>query len=321
MSVRWLAVLALAVLVGSSAAASSSSSELEHQLTQIFSERSFTIRNFYQGAKLQYDSAGALVSKAETGYWSRDGMVLISSVKILADGHLVMQGERHCVEFDPASGEFENVRTGDHLEISIGLAQSELSLEGVMPVLQRVFITSREKLVDIVPAYWTNCLRQRVNRPGKDGLWECEAADKAKVPDIDGKQIEWDMPLPDTSLHDGTILYSLQHRVAYLREEGVSLPRMQVSPDPLFQWEQRRVRLAQLSCVLSVVIGDDGKASDIYIVTPVGMGLDDDAVAVLLQWRFAPGKRDGKPVPVRARVIFIVTAPNTRPTLPLGLYR
>lgn len=319
MGIRRLAVGVVLACLSSSVGASPSS-DLERQISQIFVNRSFTIRNFYRGDRLSYDSMGALLSKAEPGYWSRDGMVLISSVKIPTEGRLVIRGDRYCVEFDPESGEFDNVRTGDHIEISIQLAQNDLSLEAGVRVLQKIFVTASEKLSDIAPPYWADCLSHQVSRRSKDALWECEAADKKKVPSVAGKKLEWNIPPPDTSLHNGMQLYLLEHRVAYIPEEGATLPKLQVSPDPVLRWEQRRVRLGQLTCVLSLVIGEDGKPSDVSIVTPVGMGLDDDAATALQQWRFTPGKRDGKPVPLHARIAFLVTTPNTRPTFPLMPY-
>lgn len=280
-------------------------------MAQIFLNRSFTIRNFYQGSRLSYDSAGALLGKPEPGYWSRDGMVLISSVKLDSDNQLFLRGERYCIEFDPASGEFNNVRTGDHLEISIHLQASQLNLQSTIAVLQKVFVTAHEKLTDMAPPYWANCLNYKVERPDKHGLWECEAGNTTEVPGIVGRKLVWDMPLPDNSPHSGIRLYLLQHRVAYFEQAAVSPPRLQVAPDPLFKWEQRRVRLDELTCVLSIVVGEDGRARDIFIVTPVGMGLDDDAVAAVQQWRFSPARRDGRPVAIHARVMFLVSSPNT----------
>jgi TonB family protein len=270
-------------------------SDLENQLAQLFVNRSFTIRNFYKGEKLVYNSEGVLVSKAEPGYWSRDGMVLISSVKIESRGQLLMRGERYSAQFDPKTGELEDVRTGDHVEVLINFEANQQTFDATVPVLQKVFVTSHEKLTDVAPSYWKNCLTQKINRE-KNGLWECATADQ-NTPEFSGKKLEWDVPPPDTTLHTGMKLYLLEHRVAYVHEEGDwSSRRLQVSPDPIFSWEQRRVRLAQLTCVLSILIGEDGRITDISIVTPVGMGLDDDAVTALRNWRFVPAKRDGKPV-------------------------
>lgn len=301
-----------------SSAYASPTSQLEKRLAQIFVNHSFTVRSFYRGDRLLYDSTGVLVGKADTGYWSRDGMVLISSVKMDSDDQLKMRGERYCIEFDPATGEFDNVRTGDHVEISIHLQPSQLDLQSAIPVLQKVFVTSHEKLVDIAPSYWTNCLSHKISRgPGKHALWECPASDKPSASQISVAKLVWDIPPPDNTLHDGTQLYVLQHRVAYPDEAGVSPPRAQVAPDPVFRWEERRVRLGQLTCVLSIVVGQDGRAHDIFIVTPVGIGLDDEAVAAVREWRFSPARRGGKPVETHARVVFLVSAPNTVPEVPL----
>ena len=51
------------------------SCDLEQEMSQIFAGRSFSIRNFYRGGHLRYGSDGQLLGKAESGYWSRDGMV------------------------------------------------------------------------------------------------------------------------------------------------------------------------------------------------------------------------------------------------------
>ena len=296
-----------------STAHASASPDLEKQLSDIFVKRSFTLRNFYRGGKLRYDTAGLLVSKAEPGYWSRDGMVLISKVKLSSNGELVMSGDRYCVEFDTETGEFLNVRTGDHLEITVSLAPSQTTLESTLPALQKVFITSHEKLEALAPSYWANCLSQKVSRPSKGAPWECEGDDKTAA-QTSVKDLAWEAIPPDNTLHNGTRLYLIEHRVGYLRQPGMSLPALEFAPDPIFTWAQDRVKLGQLTLVLSAVVGEDGRLSEIAIVTPVGMGLDDDAVQTLKNWRFTPGKRDGKPVPVHTRIEFLLSETNTRPS-------
>jgi TonB family protein len=292
----------------------SPSFDLEKQLSDIFAKRSFTLRNFYRGGKLRYDTTGILVSKAEPGYWSRDGMVLISKVKLIPNGELVMEGDRYCVEFDTETGEFLNVRTGDHVEITVSLAPNQTNLETTLPVLQKVFITSHEKLETLAPSYWANCLSQRVSRPGKGAPWECEGEDKEKVRQVSVKDLAWEAIPPDNTLHNGIRQYLIEHRVGYVRQPGVSLPSLEFGPDPIFTWAQERVKLGQLTLALSAVVGADGRLSDIAIVTPVGMGLDDDAVQALKNWRFTPGKQDGKLVPARARIEFLLSEPNARPS-------
>jgi hypothetical protein len=43
-------------------------------------------------------------------------------------------------------------------------------------------------------------------------------------------------------------------------------------------------------------------AHDISVVTPVGYGLDEEAVKAVKKWRFKPGKGSGKPARVQIRI-------------------
>ena len=231
-------------------------------------------------------------------------------------GELVMAGDRYCVEFDTETGEFLNVRTGDRVEIAVSLAPNQTSLETTLSVLQKVFITSHEKLETLAPPYWANCLSQKVSRPTKGAPWECEGDDKTKAAQVSVKDLAWEAVPPDNTLHNGTRLYLIEHRVGYVRQPGASLPALEFAPDPIFTWAQERAKLGQLTLAFNAVVGEDGRLSDIAIVTPVGMGLDDDAVQTLKNWRFTPGRRDGKPVPVQAqaRIQFLLSQPNARPS-------
>ena len=283
------------------------SPSLEQQLSNLFVGHSFTIRNFYRGKTLRYGSEGQLLDKAENGYWSRDGMVEFASVKILENNVLALQGKRTCVLFDPAHAEFTNVWTGDTVQIEVQLTQDQLTLGAAAAVLQKVLLSSRDHLADLVPPYWSNCLRHRVDRPDKHSPWECVAQDKQRIPDFAGKKISWDIPPPDNALRNGMQIYHLKHRVGYLAETGTTVPRLLVAPDPFFQWEQRRTNLDTIMLVLAFTVGEDGKPRDISIVTPVGMGMDDDAATTLATWKFNPGICQTRPCSVPGRVVFELT--------------
>jgi len=285
------------------------SAPLEQELSQIFVGHSFTIRNFYHGSPLRYGSDGQLLEKAEPGFWSRDGMVQFSAVKLSREGTLVMQGNRYCIQFEPEYGEFINVRTGDKVQIEIQFKPDQLSREALVPIMQRVLLSSSDRLADLVPSYWKNCLSRKLGRSDKHWPWECETNDKQNVPDFAGKEIAWDLPPPDNSLHNGRRHYLLQHRVAYLAQPKVRAPALLGGPDPFFDWLQERTKIGQMTLVLAFTVGEDGEAHDIFIVSPVGMGLDDEAAQAVSGWRFKPGVRGGSPCAVHARVFF-----NIRPT-------
>ena len=54
--------------------------------------------------------------------------------------------------------------------------------------------------------------------------------------------------------------------------------------------------------LLKVVVDVDGLAKDIQVVNGLGLGLDEQAVAAIMQWKFKPGEQDGVPVPVMAQI-------------------
>jgi TonB family protein len=233
-------------------------------------------------------------------------MVEFSSVKITPDNKLILHGERTCVLLDQKEGEFSNARTGDRLEIEVQLNPDQRSMQAVVPLLQKILLNSHDRLADLVPSYWANCLSRRVDRRDKHSPWECDIADKQSVPDFPDKKISWELPSPDTTLHYGMRHYLIRHRVAYLSEPGVKDPTLGAAPDPVFQWEQERTHIGFMMLVLAFTVGADGRARDVFIVSPVGMGIDDDAVHTLNAWQFKPAMLGDKPFAVHARVIFDV---------------
>ena len=63
-------------------------------------------------------------------------------------------------------------------------------------------------------------------------------------------------------------------------------------------------RVAHLSGVvtMTLTVDDDGVPNDIHVVSPVGLGLDESAVACMRQSRYSPAQKDGKPVPLKINV-------------------
>lgn len=72
---------------------------------------------------------------------------------------------------------------------------------------------------------------------------------------------------------------------------GVTLPTCVYCPDPQYTDEAREAKL-QGRVTLRVLVGAEGRASQIQIVQGVGMGLDDRAVQSVRSWKFTPA-RDG----------------------------
>jgi TonB family protein len=68
---------------------------------------------------------------------------------------------------------------------------------------------------------------------------------------------------------------------------GVTLPRCAYCPDPQYTDEAREARL-QGAVTLLVLVGADGRVSQIRIVRGIGLGLDDRAVQAIRSWKFVP---------------------------------
>jgi TonB family protein len=68
---------------------------------------------------------------------------------------------------------------------------------------------------------------------------------------------------------------------------GVTLPKCAYCPDPQYSDEAREAKL-QGAVTLQVLVGADGRASQIRVVRGIGLGLDDRAVQAIRGWKFVP---------------------------------
>ena len=83
----------------------------------------------------------------------------------------------------------------------------------------------------------------------------------------------------------------------------VTAPQILFQVRPLYTPEALE-RRTQGTVVLELVVTESGAPSDILVVRSLdARGLDDEAIKAVEQWRFAPGRKSGVPVPVLVRVI------------------
>ena len=82
---------------------------------------------------------------------------------------------------------------------------------------------------------------------------------------------------------------------------GVSAPRLIKKVEPEYSEAARKAKY-QGTVVLAVQVWEDGKAHNVRIIRSLGLGLDEKALEAVLQWRFAPGMKDRKPVKVAATI-------------------
>jgi len=68
-------------------------------------------------------------------------------------------------------------------------------------------------------------------------------------------------------------------------------------PEPQYTDVARKVRL-QGMVILEAIIDRNGDVTDVRILKPLGMGLDNSALEAVKRWKFQPGTLHGQPVPV-----------------------
>lgn len=107
------------------------------------------------------------------------------------------------------------------------------------------------------------------------------------------------LPLTSASIVGARRAAGLDRQAPYKPGDAVSMPRAikEVKPRYTAAGLQRRI---QGSVWIDLVVLPSGEPSDITVTDSLDVesGLDDAAVQAVSEWRFEPGRKDGKPVPV-----------------------
>jgi TonB family protein len=70
---------------------------------------------------------------------------------------------------------------------------------------------------------------------------------------------------------------------------------------PLYSEEARNRRI-EGTVTVSAIVEPDGRVTGARVVRGLGSGLDENALVALRQWKFRPGARAGRPVPMRSEI-------------------
>ena len=82
---------------------------------------------------------------------------------------------------------------------------------------------------------------------------------------------------------------------------ATTAPTLIYKIEPEFSEEARKARF-EGTVVLWAEVDPSGRAVNVRVLRSVGLGLDEKAIAAVAQWRFKPGTRNGKPVPMPATI-------------------
>jgi protein TonB len=82
---------------------------------------------------------------------------------------------------------------------------------------------------------------------------------------------------------------------------GVSAPVVIYRVEPLYSEEARKAKY-QGTVVFSAIVRKNGTLDILKVLRGIGLGLDENAVQALRQWKFRPGMKNGAPVDVYLNV-------------------
>jgi len=93
---------------------------------------------------------------------------------------------------------------------------------------------------------------------------------------------------------DGNSIYTPYQR-------GVVAPTLVYAPDAEFSDEARSHKY-QGVCIVALIVDTHGNPQNVHVIRALGMGLDEKAMEAIHRYKFKPGTKDGKPVPVQIAV-------------------
>ncbi len=255
-------------------------SAIQQRLANDYVGKTLVQRQFAKGSKVKYDSDGRLIHGGGIGPWTLYGFVHLTDLKVYPE-RLQCQGERLFLIYDSDSGKMydyfahtesaqfkatkqkaPDLKSFRQVEIDIALP-ANADEPTVRSTLERVFAT-RDKLGELVPGYWRR--------------WVISPATALRAAATDATA-------PEEAGH------------AYTVKEGAKPPRVRWAPDPMYSDMAQKAKLQGVT-VLTVVVSPQGLPVTIEISRPLGMGLDEEAVQAVQEWKFAPGTKDGQPVAV-----------------------
>ncbi len=105
---------------------------------------------------------------------------------------------------------------------------------------------------------------------------------------VAGALIVWVFPLQSRPVHT-------------MSEAGMVAPRVVQKVEPAYTASARNAKISG-TVVLVLEVHPDGRAHNLRIKRSLDPGLDRNAIDAISNWRFSPGTKDGRPVPVAATI-------------------
>lgn len=293
-----LTLLTLAIFTVSPSAQTDS---LEQHLRDQYQNKLLLLRGFYSGDRLHYDSSGTLIGGVTRGDWTVDGFVLINEVHT-SSLHLTIRAKRLFVA-SKKRGLLKLLADTPKKQKNSPSLSIEAELSPVRPaesadvVMSNVFLNAEDTLADLVSEYWKPCVRSALGITHDNKYQSCNFSnDLLAVPGMSrnsGSQMS-----PDSTDPTGPSSAIQLFRIG----NGISPPTHVFAPEPEFSPAARESGL-QGTVTLMLIVDSHGIPRNIRVLSPLGCGLDAEAVRAVQAWKFQPAEQAGQhPVAVEIAV-------------------
>jgi TonB family protein len=272
----------------------------QQSLRDQYQDRIFMLRGFYSGDRLQYRSSSSPPVGVTPGDWTANGFVLVTDIQF-SNHRLSIKAKRllvvsigHGFQFYAETA--KKRQKAPSLEIEMELASADPD-ERAGDAMSKIFLTAEDSLVDLVADDWEPCVRAGVRNFEDDKFRSCHfSQEMLAVPGVMPRAISQTKPEADFVPGD-----TLGIHVFHVGK-SISPPRTVFSPEPEFSAASRVVNLHGM-VTLMMIVDNSGVPRDVHIVSPLGCGLDAQAVRTVQTWRFKPAEQEGhEPVAVEIAV-------------------
>jgi len=260
----WLVVLAFVCGWGGVTVAQTTADDVSVRLVG----KVLFFRGMWSGNKLSFDADGQPLKTYEKLTFTESGLK-VASVK-MDRARLEIKGERVAIGFDP-KGVAGLVKAGGKTTVNIdGSADFGKAVDAI-------FAPDLTSLIPSMPEFWQSYAKKyflptgiapRVDLP-------LPADNRQPTPTADKQD-------PAKAMHVGG---------------SVKPPKVRYSFDPKFTQTARDAKFSG-NVQVYLWVDENGLPTHLRLVKPVGLGLDEAAIAAVEQYRFSPATQNGKPVKV-----------------------
>lgn len=266
-------ILPCGVVIALSVAAAAQPAALAARLATEYQGKVLTLRApaAPHGRKIHFSSQGELL-QGDPSTWTVDGLVAVQNLALKRHA-LEIRGLQVTVVF-PRHDDRTQFLPDRKRKVTITLDLPPNAEEAtVMQTLFAVFLRDQEPLAPLLPPFWRPLLERRAA-----GAFRAAAGGEI----LSGAKTQSGAPV-------------------WKAGKDVRPPRRLYAPRPAYSnlaLSRRMEGVVRLYCV----VNERGAPEQLHIISPLGYGLDEMALEAVSTWRFLPGTRQGRPVPVATTI-------------------